>query len=696
MTIVTPCRMLLSLCWAFPLMAAMTPSGPITISGQSGTTIKNLRITSANGPCVVINGSSNITIEMSEIGPCAGNAIVVSASSQVNIYDNYIHPNAPVRACCDNGDGIYSRNVTGIRIQGNVIAYGEANIEMQVSSGIRVKGNFLLNPRNGGSRGQHFQCSESCSDLVVEDNYMLSSRDAAYTYPANQEDAINLIGMVNSATVQNNYINGGFSGSGCGIIAEHIGTNTQILNNVLLNTGQCGIGIVSGSNIVVNNNRILNTTPVAGGGNSGIFVWRMYPWLGCGPITLTNNVVSAVNTSSQNNSYWNGGGCSPSTITGNVVDAAARALLTPPATKLPAPSIPPAPFACVIASPYTTQANYPSCDNDNQPDTVPPTVTVSSPKPFQAVSGTATFTAAATDNIGVVGVQFLVNGVSAGAELTTPPYTMAWTSTVSGTYTLTSIARDKAGNRASSPAISFTNMPGGTSTGNPSAIPIDGLRLWLRADQGVSAIGSSVSQWLDQSGKGVNANQAVAASQPTLAANSKGSAVLRFDGSQDFLNIPLTIEDWSPMTIVLVSSSTVPCTSGVSWAQNATISWDETDWWGDTYLSSYQNCVSFRFGTGQTDNTFFYQRPQAATGLTIALAARDGSTDSLYIGGSLVQSAGGKQLKINRTTPSGYLGRGIDNTYFKGDIAEVLLFDRTLTDAERQTLVQYLTTKYKL
>ena len=48
-------------------------------------------------------------------------------------------------------------------------------------------------------------------------------------------------------------------------------------------------------------------------------------------------------------------------------------------------------------------------------------------------------TADASDNVGVAGVQFFVDGVNAGVEDTTAPYGLAWdTRTVSnGAHTLT-------------------------------------------------------------------------------------------------------------------------------------------------------------------------------------------------------------------------------------------------------------------
>ena len=67
-------------------------------------------------------------------------------------------------------------------------------------------------------------------------------------------------------------------------------------------------------------------------------------------------------------------------------------------------------------------------------------------------------TAAASDNNGVVGVQFLVDGAAFGAELTGPPYTIAWNTTgvSNGAHTLAARARDAASNQTTSVAINVT------------------------------------------------------------------------------------------------------------------------------------------------------------------------------------------------------------------------------------------------
>jgi hypothetical protein len=95
----------------------------------------------------------------------------------------------------------------------------------------------------------------------------------------------------------------------------------------------------------------------------------------------------------------------------------------------------------------------------NAPDTTAPTVTMTAPANGATVSGTTvTVSATASDNVGIAGVQFLLDGVALGAEVTSAPYAVTWntTSTSNGTHSLAARARDAAGNQTTSTAVSVT------------------------------------------------------------------------------------------------------------------------------------------------------------------------------------------------------------------------------------------------
>src|SRR5262249_51310954 len=75
------------------------------------------------------------------------------------------------------------------------------------------------------------------------------------------------------------------------------------------------------------------------------------------------------------------------------------------------------------------------------------------------VSGAAvTVSATASDNVGVTGVQFRLDGVALGAEDTVAPFSIVWdtTTAANGGHALSAVARDAAGNTATSTAVAAT------------------------------------------------------------------------------------------------------------------------------------------------------------------------------------------------------------------------------------------------
>lgn len=91
-------------------------------------------------------------------------------------------------------------------------------------------------------------------------------------------------------------------------------------------------------------------------------------------------------------------------------------------------------------------------------DTTAPMATVTAPGAGMTVQNTFLVTAAATDNVGVVSVQFTLDGANLGAADTTAPFEVAWdtTTATAGAHTLRAIARDAVGNTGTSPAVSVT------------------------------------------------------------------------------------------------------------------------------------------------------------------------------------------------------------------------------------------------
>jgi len=114
-----------------------------------------------------------------------------------------------------------------------------------------------------------------------------------------------------------------------------------------------------------------------------------------------------------------------------------------------------------VTSPGTGSPNvllYSGFIGGGQPgDTTPPSTNLTSPAGGSTLTGAATISADASDNVGVARVDFYAGSTLIGSD-TTSPYSVSWntTSVANGSYSLTSRAFDGAGNSANSGAVSVT------------------------------------------------------------------------------------------------------------------------------------------------------------------------------------------------------------------------------------------------
>ena len=92
-------------------------------------------------------------------------------------------------------------------------------------------------------------------------------------------------------------------------------------------------------------------------------------------------------------------------------------------------------------------------------DRTPPEIRVAAPTAGATVARTVAVTAAATDNVRVVGVQFLVDGRPIGAEDRARPFRLSWHSrtVANGSHRLT--ARDRKSTRLNSSHALLSRMP---------------------------------------------------------------------------------------------------------------------------------------------------------------------------------------------------------------------------------------------
>jgi phage gp36-like protein len=245
-------------------------------------------------------------------------------------------------------------------------------------------------------------------------------------------------------------------------------------------------------------------------------------------------------------------------------------------------------------------------------------------------------------------------------SLATPTPTPTVTATPSSTPTPT-------------PGPSGTPIPTATPTSSP---PISGYNAWLRADVGtVLDASNKILTWQDQSGNGNHFSQPNPDQRPTIDATGLANqAAIRFDGVDDGLWGVETMNIGRPSTVFVVYERL----SGDGYVlQNST--------GGQWYIAGshfYSDGLVRNAGTGVNEEVVAVMT-NSTTGTTVHVNGSDWTQDASH------------------TTPAPgrlALGGGNGRNYDPIDclVAEVIVYDRALSDAERQEVEAYLAGRYTL
>jgi hypothetical protein len=215
------------------------------------------------------------------------------------------------------------------------------------------------------------------------------------------------------------------------------------------------------------------------------------------------------------------------------------------------------------------------------------------------------------------------------------------------------------------------------------SFPTSGLALWLKADTGVVTNGTAVTQWKDQTVNGNIASQANTSDQPALVPNTlNGHAVVRFNGSSDYLATSSVVSTSSPFTIFVVSTlgnAPGPIYNGNSAGSGYGLYCQNTA----DYGALYGGRTNLTFGATVTSGEQLQEIENISSNVT-----------TFYQNGT--QSGNTASSGLNTPTGATYIGGVNSNAsnLFSGDIAEVLIYNRALSTSERQQVEQYLLTQY--
>jgi hypothetical protein len=228
-----------------------------------------------------------------------------------------------------------------------------------------------------------------------------------------------------------------------------------------------------------------------------------------------------------------------------------------------------------------------------------------------------------------------------------------------------------------------------TSSSMPSNVA--NCQLWLDANDlsTVTLSNGLVTRWADKSGNGDNATAGAA---PTFATNANLSGVgrvVRFNGSNTYLNVSLSALAGQPYTIIAMEVDGDKSSNNSYFIGNTGGSTDQALHMG------YYNNTTFRLGQWSDDLSYngIYTStttPRLWSGKLDTTAGR-----FLYLNGTLVGTLGSTNT-VSGTLASAHIGSGFDTStsFYQGDLAEIAVYNRALSDAERSSVESYIENKW--
>ncbi len=238
----------------------------------------------------------------------------------------------------------------------------------------------------------------------------------------------------------------------------------------------------------------------------------------------------------------------------------------------------------------------------------------------------------------------------------------------------------------------ITSNTYGTDTSSTGSFVYDNsisktnLKLWLASDGGVETSGGKVSEWYDKSGNSNSATQSTSSNEPSYTSSAINSKpALSFDGPATYLTLPtatsLGIQNSDyEMFIVAKSSST-----NLQFVEGGTPGNYELQLnggLGARFIPSGSNYLDEGSSNAYTNGQAHIFDLKATS--TKGIIRIDGVAGGYVL--SNTQSADGGNLNIGRRSNGSY--------YFSGDVAEVIIYNTSLTSSQRLTIGNYLSQKY--
>ncbi len=221
--------------------------------------------------------------------------------------------------------------------------------------------------------------------------------------------------------------------------------------------------------------------------------------------------------------------------------------------------------------------------------------------------------------------------------------------------------------------------------------------------------GTVTTTWSDISGNARSLTQFTTANRPAIVTNAlNGRQVRRFDGTDKFFHrtsMPSALGDY---TILVIHKYNSLVSSGNGWEGLVYVGVDNTRATSNTGQLHLQR-INLTNGIGGHNAgvaTTSINVDTGAGGLLvprISCISRQGGTNgnggTVSVRSNNLTTTGTQSWTTSATTPTGFMVGGRQQTvvpYTNADIGEIIVFNRAITETERDNLFQFFSTKWSI
>lgn len=196
-----------------------------------------------------------------------------------------------------------------------------------------------------------------------------------------------------------------------------------------------------------------------------------------------------------------------------------------------------------------------------------------------------------------------------------------------------------------------------------------------------------VGMWRDKSGNGYHVTQATTADKPTLRTNvQNGKSVVRGDGSTDFMQNTSYADFGNNYTIFAVARYAVS-------ADILQGMWEITNGAVNTGFSMYHEAAANWRGGNGAQSVVDGDLRDGNFRIHEGLGRGSGSTLEYFLNGAS-QGTTAQSANANTLNTLGLFRINAANWFLVGDIAELIIYNRSLSADERTRVRSYLNTKW--